>query len=44
MNELRKSTRECQRQMSKLTERLELSQVDRQRLDQGLSDLRECVP
>ena len=43
VNELRESTRECQRQMSKLNERLDLSQVDTQRLDQGLSDLQENV-
>ena len=41
VNEVCESTRECQRQMSRVTECLELSQVDTQRLDQGLSDLRE---
>ena len=38
-HELRKSMGEYQRQVSCLSQGLELSQVDTQRLDQGLSDL-----
>ena len=40
---LRESTRERQRQLSRATECLELSQVDTQRVDQGLRDLQENV-
>ena len=43
VTELRQSMEETQRQVTQLTSRLELSQVDAQRLDQGMNDLQENV-